>query len=93
MPDRILIAEAAQTLQDQSDHDREMLTWVAMQAQDSTEVFARPYGTGRGVVSSSVLLADTLGELYVQLPVGLTRSPRQPADPPGVLEIWYSAAP
>jgi hypothetical protein len=36
-----------------------------------------------------VLLADTLGELNTQLPHGLERSDRQPADPPEVLEIWF----
>jgi hypothetical protein len=90
MADRILTAEAAQTLQDESDRDREQLTWLVMEAQDSAEVIARPIASGRGALPY-VLVAATLGELHRQLPAGLSRSPRQPADPPGVVEIWYSA--
>lgn len=92
MPEHILTAETAQMLQDESDRNRELLTWVVMEAEDSAEVIARPCGTGRGVLPY-ILLAATLGELHAQLPVSLTRSPRQPADPPGVLEIWYSVGP
>ena len=35
-----------------------------------------------------VLLADTLAELHVQLPLGLVRSERQPFDPPETVETW-----
>lgn len=52
MPDRILTAEAAQTLQDECDRYRELLTWGVMEARDSAEVFARPYATGRGVAAA-----------------------------------------
>jgi hypothetical protein len=41
--------------------------------------------------SSYVLLADTLAGLRAQLPPGLARSERQPADPPEVVEIWFPA--
>lgn len=34
------------------------------------------------------LVADTLGELYSQLPPGLVRFPRSPGDAPTVRETW-----
>jgi hypothetical protein len=37
-----------------------------------------------------VLLADTLARLEVQLPAGLVRTDRQPADPE-VVEVWFPA--
>jgi hypothetical protein len=40
MADRILTAEAAQTIQAEADRDRELLTWVVMEAEDSAEVIA-----------------------------------------------------
>jgi hypothetical protein len=88
----MLTAEAAQTLQDECDRDRELLTWVVMEAEDSTEVIAQPVASGRGALPCA-LVAATLTDLHGKLPAGLTRSPRQPADPPGLVEIWYSAAP
>jgi hypothetical protein len=38
-----------------------------------------------------VLLADTLAGIHAQLPPYLARAGRQPADPPGVVEIWFPA--
>jgi hypothetical protein len=38
-----------------------------------------------------VLVADTLPGVQAQLPPGLVRSERQPADPPEVVEIWFVA--
>ncbi len=37
-----------------------------------------------------VLVADTLAEIHAALPARLVRSERQPADPPEVVEIWFS---
>jgi hypothetical protein len=37
-----------------------------------------------------VMVADTLAELQAMLPPGLARSPRQPVDPPEVVEVWFS---
>ena len=36
-----------------------------------------------------VLLSETLAGLQAQLPTGLTRAVRQPADPPEVVEVWF----
>jgi len=38
-----------------------------------------------------VLLADTQAGLHVQLPPGLVRTERQPAEPREVVEIWFPA--
>jgi len=89
MRDRVLTADTAQALQDESERAGELPTWVVMEAEDSANVIARPTASGRGALPC-VLVARTLGALHAQLPVGLTRSPRQWADPTGVVEISYS---
>jgi hypothetical protein len=38
-----------------------------------------------------VLQADSLAEIHAQLPPGLVRSERQPAEPPDLVEIWFAA--
>jgi hypothetical protein len=39
--------------------------------------------------SPYLMLADTLPEIQAMLPPDLTRSARQPGDPPNVVEIWF----
>ena len=41
--------------------------------------------------SPYVLVADALAEIHAQLPAGLARAGRQPADPPEVVEVWFPA--
>jgi hypothetical protein len=89
MRDRVLTAEAAQTIHDEADRDGELLTCVVMETDDSADMIARPVAAGGGALPC-VLVGVTLADLHRVLPVGLTRSPRAPADPPGVVEIWYS---
>jgi hypothetical protein len=38
-----------------------------------------------------ILLGHTLAEIHAQLPPGLERSDRQPADPAEVVEVWFPA--
>jgi hypothetical protein len=38
-----------------------------------------------------ILIGHTLPELTAQLPRGMTRSDRQPSDPPEVVEVWFPA--
>lgn len=38
-----------------------------------------------------VLVGDTLAEVQEQLPPGLERSERQPADAPEMVEIWFGS--
>ncbi|HJS84418.1 MAG TPA: hypothetical protein VJ779_03065 [Acetobacteraceae bacterium] len=40
--------------------------------------------------SPYVLVADTLAEIRAQLPPHPARAERQPADPPEVVEIWFT---
>jgi hypothetical protein len=86
---RVLTAEAAQALQDESDRNRELLTWVVMVDEVTAEAIARPIAPGRSALPC-VLLAATLDDLHGQLPAGLTWSPWPPADPPNVVEVWYA---
>jgi hypothetical protein len=37
-----------------------------------------------------MMLADALTGLQAQLPPDLVRTERQPADPPEVVEVWFS---
>jgi len=80
----------AQTLQEQAHDERGVLIWIVMEGDgDHPEKFAaRPVQSGTGALHC-VLVADTLDELRAQLPAGLARSERQPADASGVVEIWY----
>ncbi len=41
-----------------------------------------------GTVQPGALVTDTLGELRVMLPAGLTRRDRTSALPPDVIEVW-----
>jgi hypothetical protein len=55
----------------------------------TAEAIARPIAPGRGALPCA-LLAATSNDLRGQLPAGLTRSPRPPADPPNIVEVWYA---
>jgi hypothetical protein len=92
MPDRILGAAAAQALQDEASVAGEELAWFVMTGDGDhpKQAIARPVAAGRGALPS-VLVAGSLGELRAQLPAGLVRCERQLADPPGVVEIWFTA--
>ena len=90
MPDRNITAAVAQTLQEEAHDERGVLIWIVMEGGGGhPEKFAaRPVQSGAGALHC-VLVADTLEELRAQLPSGLVRSERQPADAPGVVEVWY----
>ncbi len=57
MPDRILAAEIAQALQDDSTAEGETLAWIVSGAEG--EMLARPVASGRGALAY-VLLGETL---------------------------------
>ena len=50
MRDRVLTADAAQTIQDEADRNGELLTWVVMEADDSADMIDRSIdrSAGRG---------------------------------------------
>jgi hypothetical protein len=94
MPDQDQIIDAAMVRSIQADVERARpsLAWAVGRDEEAPtpEVSGTP--GNRCPDPPYVLLADTLGELHGQLPAGLARSDRQPADPPEVLEIWFLPA-
>jgi hypothetical protein len=90
MQDQIIDAAMAQALQTDASRARPIIGWIVM--RDT------PAHHGRFVArlvtdhaTAQVLVADTLDGLRVQLPAGLTRVERQPADVPQVVELWFPA--
>ncbi len=89
MPDQVIDTDRAHVLQAEACRTRPMVGWVVMQEPPD---YRRQF-VARLVIdgpTAYVLLADTLVELRAKLPPNLMRSQRQPADPPGVVEFWFS---
>lgn len=89
MIDQIVTADIAQQLHNEAIRTRAMAAWIVMETHHPHpgKMLARLATTEPTVY---VLLADTLAELRAQIPPGLERSGRTPADPEGVVEIWFS---
>ena len=89
MADQIIDAAMARSLHLDACRTRALAGWVVMRdAPDYPDkVIARLVTDGP---SPYLLLADTLAEIQAQLPPHLVRTARQPADPPEVVEIWFS---
>jgi hypothetical protein len=87
--DQIIDAVMARALQADAVRTHPLLAWVVMrdEAEYPGEFVARLVTDGP---TPYVLLADTLARLQAQLPTDLVRSDRQPADPPEVVEVWFS---
>ena len=88
--DQVIDAAMARGLHADACRSHALVGWVVM--QDPPEYPDRV--TARLVTeapSPYVLVADTLAGIHAQLPAGLTRAGRQPADPPEVVEIWFPA--
>jgi hypothetical protein len=88
--DQIVDAAMARSLYQDSLRTHVLAAWLVLHDD--------PHYPGRFVArlvaagpSPYVLMADTLAQLQAQLPPDMVRAERQPADPPGVLEVWYSA--
>jgi hypothetical protein len=77
----------AQKLQTEADWAQKNLVWLVTE-QDDGRFIARPL-TDDGVLPST-LVADSLTELRQLLPLGLLRSDIQPAELPGIVEVWHS---
>lgn len=88
--DKILDAVGAQEIQSYAIRTYRLWAWIVMREQLDypDKVIAR---LTAGTPTSCVLVADVLEELQAQLPTGLVRSGRQPADPQGVVEFWFPA--
>ena len=89
MPDQIVDAVMAGAIQADAARAHSLLGWVVVQdpPQHPAAAFAARLITAGP--TPYVLLAGTLAELHAQLPNGLQRCERQPADPPDLVEVWF----
>ena len=93
MPDQVIDTAMARALHADACRDHALVAWVVMWAAPGyPDRFIARLATKR--LSPYVLLADTLAGTLAgvqeQLPPGLVRAERQPADPPEVVEIWFA---
>jgi hypothetical protein len=85
--DQIIDAVMARALQADAIRTHPLVAWIVTRDEATWPgEFAARLVTG--APTSYVLLADTLAGLQAQLPTGLTRTDRQPTDPPEVVEVW-----
>jgi hypothetical protein len=93
MPAQDQIIDAAMALGLQADAIRAhpLVAWIVTRDEVAWpgEFVARLMTSGP---TPYVMLADTLAGSQAQLPTGLTRTDRQPADPPEVVEVWFPAS-
>ena len=86
--DQIVDAVMAHALQADAIRTHPLVAWIA-----TRDEAAWPGEFAARLVTDAptpyVLLSDTLTGLRAQLPTGLTRTDRQPADPPEVVEVWF----
>jgi hypothetical protein len=90
MDNQIITAAMATALQTDVTRTRPIVGWVVM--RDPPDYPGKI--TARLVTDRPrpyLLTADSLAELRAQLPAGLVRVERQPADLPEVVEIWFPA--
>jgi hypothetical protein len=90
MADQVVDAAMARGLHADACRSHALVGWVVMQdpPEYSDRVVARLVTE---TPSPYVLVADTLAGIHAQLPPRLVRARRQPADPPEVVEIWFTA--
>ncbi|MFL5281683.1 MAG: hypothetical protein ACJ8AW_12000 [Rhodopila sp.] len=85
--DQVIDAEVARSLCTDVGRDHGLAAWVVVRDQP------RPGSLTARLVTYEptpyVLTAATLEDLRAQLPPGLTRSEREPGDPPDLVEIWF----
>jgi hypothetical protein len=89
LSDQIIDAVTAQALHVDACRDHSIVDWVVMRDQPEPGMFIARLVTD--VPTSYLLRADSLAEIHAQLPPGLVRSERQPAEPPDLVEIWFAA--
>ena len=89
--DQIIDPITARALQSDVSRTHALSGWVVLRdPPDFPDRFvARLVTSARH--TNYVLIADSLAELQAMLPPHLVRSERQPAEPPEVVEIWFSA--
>jgi hypothetical protein len=86
--DQIIDAVMALALQADAIRMHPLMAWIVMQdnATGSGAFVARLV---TDAATPYILLAGMLAGLRDQLPPGLTRTDRQPADSPEIVEIWF----
>lgn len=90
MDDQIIDAAMARALQADVARTRPIVGWVVMRdPPDYPRKITARLVTDRP--TPYVLMAESVAELQAQLPAGLVRVERQPADLPEVVEIWFPA--
>jgi hypothetical protein len=88
MPDQIINRETAAALLVDARRDHPLAGWVVVRDQPGPGEFAARLVTD--APTPYVLQAASLADLQAQLPPGLVRSGRQPAEPPDLVEIWFA---
>jgi hypothetical protein len=87
--DQIIDRAMARALHADACRDHALIAWVVMwDPPGYPDRFIARLVTD--VPSPYVLVANTPAGVQEQLPSGLVRSERQPADPPEVVEIWFA---
>lgn len=89
--DRILTAEEAAYAQWLIIRSGNLPMWtVTAGTRDyPAKVVARVHGFGQAATTSnSILVADDLASLRDMLPPDLVCMPREPDDPPAIVEVW-----
>jgi hypothetical protein len=88
MSDQIIDALMARSIHADATRTHPLVGWIVMQDQPDypDEMIARLV---TDAPTPYVLRGHTLAEVQAQLPPGLERTERQPADPPEVVEIWF----
>ena len=89
--DQIVDAVMARALQADAIRTHPLVAWIVTR-DEATWPGAFVARLVTDAPTPYVLLADTLAGLQAQLPTGLTRTDRQPADPPEVLEVWFPSS-
>ena len=86
---QIIDAEMALALHRDARRDHALVGWVVWRDHPAHPGrFIAQLATGAPL--PYVLVGDTLAEVQEQLPPGLTRYERAPADPPEVVELWVA---
>ncbi len=90
MADQLIDAAMAQSLTFDAVRSQVLFGWIIQNdPPEHPDKFVARFATAHPTIY--VIVADSLAEIQEQLPPGLVRSGRQPADPPDVVEIWFSA--
>jgi hypothetical protein len=85
--DQIIDAVMARALQADAIRTHPLMAWIVMHDDAiSPGVFVARLVTD---AATPCVVADTLAGLHEQLPPGLTRTGRQPADSPAIVEVWF----